>query len=37
MAYERSWMPIEIEDKYRITQHGFDKQSFRKAPTKKKK
>ena len=28
-------MPIQIEDKYRIQQHGFDKYSFRKAPTKK--
>ena len=27
---------VEIEDKYRIEQHGFDKMSFRKYPTKKK-
>lgn len=27
-------VPVVIEDKYRIEQHGFDKQSFRKAPTK---
>lgn len=27
-------MPIEIEDKYRIPAHGFDKHSFRKLPTK---
>ncbi len=27
---------IEIEDKYKIGQHGFDKWSFRKEPTKKK-
>jgi len=26
---------VEIEDKYRIEQHGFDKHSFRKLPTKK--
>ena len=26
---------VQIEDKYRIEQHGFDKNSFRKAPTKK--
>ena len=26
---------VEIEDKYRIEQHGFDKYSFRKMPTKK--
>jgi hypothetical protein len=26
--------PVEIEDKYRIAQHGFDRYSFRKAPTK---
>ena len=30
-------MPIEIEDKYRIPQHGFNKYSFRKSPTKDKK
>jgi hypothetical protein len=28
-------MPIEIEDKYRIPQHGFDKMSFRKPKSKK--
>lgn len=27
---------VEIEDKYKIEQHGFDKWSFRKMPTKKK-
>jgi len=27
---------VEVEDKYKITQHGFDKWSFRKEPTKKK-
>lgn len=27
-------MPIQIEDKHRIAQHGFDKYSFRKAPSK---
>lgn len=27
---------VEIEDKYRIEQHGFDKWSFRKLPTKRK-
>jgi len=27
---------IEVEDKYKIPQHGFDKWSFRKEPTKKK-
>jgi hypothetical protein len=27
-------MPIQIEDKYRIAQHGFDKYSFRKPPSK---
>ena len=27
---------IEIEDKYKIGQHGFDKWSFRKEPTKRK-
>lgn len=26
--------PVVIEDKYRIAQHGFDKHSFRKSPTK---
>ena len=25
---------IKIEDKYKIMEHGFDKMSFRKAPTK---
>lgn len=29
-------MPIQIEDKYRIAQHGYDKMSFRKSPSKKK-
>lgn len=29
-------MQVEIEDKYRIAQHGFDKMSFRKSPSKKK-
>ena len=28
---------VEIEDKYKIGQHGFDKWSFRREPTKKKK
>jgi hypothetical protein len=28
---------IEVEDKYKITQHGFDKWSFRREPSKKKK
>ena len=28
-------MMVDIEDKYRIEQHGFDKHSFRKMPTKK--
>lgn len=27
-------VPVIIEDKYRIQQHGFDNQSFKKAPTK---
>ena len=27
---------VEIEDKYKIGQHGFDKWSFRKEPSKKK-
>ena len=27
---------IEVEDKYKIPQHGFNKWSFRREPTKKK-
>jgi hypothetical protein len=27
---------VEVEDKYKITQHGFNKWSFRKEPQKKK-
>lgn len=34
LAFPQNAM-VEIEDKYRIEQHGFDKHSFRKAPTKK--
>lgn len=36
-SVHRNEKPIaEIEDKYKIQQHGFDKASFRKPPTKKK-
>ena len=34
LSYPQNVM-VEIEDKYRIEQHGFDKHSFRKMPTKK--
>lgn len=34
LAAPENQPPVSIEDKYRIAQHGFDKMSFRKPPTK---